>query len=138
VADAMGELGDEPISVICDKHGGRSRYGRLLQEQFPEPLIEVVAEGLHESEYRWGPAHARVRMHFRAKGESFLPAALASMTAKYLRELAMQAFNEFWTTRIDGLKPTAGYPQDAKRFKREIAAKQTALGIADELLWRCR
>jgi hypothetical protein len=77
-------------------------------------------------------------MHFRAGGESFLPAALASMTAKYLRELAMGAFNAFWQTRINGLKPTAGYPLDARRFKHEIAAVQTALGISDHLLWRQR
>src|SRR5215213_6299149 len=29
---------NEPIIIVCDKHGGRNRYGRLLQQQFPETL----------------------------------------------------------------------------------------------------
>ena len=45
-----------------------------------------------------------------------MPAALASMTSKYLRELAMRAFNEFWCGRVHDLAPTAGYPRDARRF----------------------
>jgi len=134
----LQELDVEPVTIVCDKHGGRARYQRLLQMQFPDPLIEVVREGLAESIYHWGNGCERVKMHFRAGGESFLPAALASMTAKYLRELAMNAFNAFWQTRVEGLKPTAGYPLDARRFKREIAAAQTALGIDDRLLWRQR
>ena len=60
------------------------------------------------------------------------------MASKYLRELAMQALNEFWCARVDDLKPTAGYPQDAKRFKAAIAAVQAELEIEDRLLWRSR
>jgi ribonuclease HII len=138
VGHCLQSLDAEPVTIVCDKHGGRARYQRLLQLQFPDPLIEVVGEGPAESSYRWGPVPARVQIHFRAGGESFLPAALASMTAKYLRELAMHAFNAFWQTQVEGLKPTAGYPLDARRFKREIAAAQTALGIGDDLLWRQR
>jgi hypothetical protein len=39
---------------------------------------------------------------------------------------------------VPGLRPTAGYPQDAVRFKREIEACQQRLGIADRSLWRNR
>jgi hypothetical protein len=124
--------------IVCDKHGGRGKYQRLLQEQFPDPLIEVVREGLLESTYRWGPESARFEARFRAEGETFLPAAMASMTAKYLRELAMHAFNQYWQKQIAGLKPTAGYPGDSRRFKREIAAVQESLGISDQILWRER
>ena len=67
-----------------------------------------------------------------------MPAALASMTAKYLRELTMMAFNEFWQRHIPGLRSTAGYPTDAHRFLGQIAAKQRELGISDPLLWRTR
>jgi hypothetical protein len=70
------------------------------------------------------------------KGESFLPAALASMTAKYVRELSMRAFNEYWCARVKNLRPTAGYPADAKRFRVDIAHEQRRLGIADRLFWR--
>ena len=126
----------ELVTIRCDKHGGRSRYGPLLQATFPEYLIEVVREGRKRSEYRWGPEGERVEIGFVAGGEQFLPAALASMTAKYLRELAMLAFNQFWSCLLPGLRPTAGYPVDAKRFKAEIDATQRQLGIGDGLLWR--
>ena len=75
---------------------------------------------------------------FRTKGEAFLPTALASMTAKYLRELSMRAFNEYWCARVPNLRPTAGYPGDASRFRGEVAALQRELGIADRVMWRGR
>ena len=37
-----------------------------------------------------------------------------------------------------GLKPTAGYFGDSRRFKKEIDAVQKELGIEDRVLWRCR
>ncbi|MCA9179549.1 MAG: hypothetical protein KDB14_34070 [Planctomycetales bacterium] len=138
VAEQLELAGDEPVLVQCDKHGGRNRYSPLLQRQFPEYLVEIVAEGRGQSIYRWGPASRRVEIRFTAKGERFLPAALASMACKYLRELAMEAFNDYWRQRISGLKPTAGYPVDAKRFRADIAATQQELKIDDRLLWRCR
>ena len=60
------------------------------------------------------------------------------MTSKYLRELAMRAFNAWWCGRVDDLRPTAGYPVDARRFKRAIEARQAELGVDDRVLWRCR
>ena len=127
-----------PVFAVCDKHGARNRYAALLQHHFPDDWIEPLVESAAESRYEWGPAEARMHVAFRVKGESFLPTALASMTAKYLRELSMRAFNEFWCARVPGLRPTAGYPMDAPRFKREIAALQRELGIDDRLLWRNR
>lgn len=126
------------IHVVCDKHGGRNRYHSLLQHHFPEHWIVPLVESRPESRYHWSSAEQRVDVRFRTGGESFLPAALASMVAKYLRELAMRAFNEYWCARVPGLRPTAGYPLDAKRFKAEIAATQRGLGIEDHWLWRSR
>ncbi len=125
-------------SITCDKHGGRNRYAALLQHHFPDEPIEVLEEGRAASRYRLGTSEAGTEICFRTKGEAELPVALASMMAKYHRELAMRAFNAFWTKKIPGLKPTAGYPQDAKRFKKEIAAVQSKLGIEDHVLWRNR
>jgi hypothetical protein len=79
-----------------------------------------------------------VEAEFRVGCEELLPTALASMTAKYHRELSMRAFNAFWTSRVPGLRPTAGYPGDSSRFRADIAAVQAELGIADGVLWRCR
>jgi hypothetical protein len=110
----------------------------LLQHHFSEHWIAPVFESHLESHYEWGEPDARTRVIFRVNGETFLPTALASMTAKYLRELAMRAFNEFWRAHLPELKPTAGYYRDAWRFKKEIAAKQRELAIDDHVLWRNR
>jgi hypothetical protein len=50
----------------------------------------------------------------------------------------MRAFNQFWAGHLPDLRPTAGYPVDARRFKRDIAAVQRDLGIDDRVLWRTR
>ena len=127
-----------PISLVCDKHGGRNCYGSLLAAHFPEWLVEVRGEGRQRSLYRFGPPERRVDVCFRVEGESCLAAALASMASKYLRELAMRAMNDFWCRRVPGLRPTAGYPGDARRFHRDIATAQAELQIADRILWRDR
>jgi len=129
---------EEPVHILCDKHGGRNKYGRWLKEIFPDTQAMIRCEGRGESAYQLGYGNQRREIVFRAKGERFLPSALASMVSKYLRELAMRAFNEYWTGKVRGLKPTAGYPMDAKRFKEQIAPMQKKLGIDDQILWRCR
>ena len=134
----MAQVGDQPVRIVCDKHGGRNFYGPLLQRRFPEWLVEVHDEGMNESRYAWGPAESRVEIRFRVGGEEFLPVALASMASKYLREAAMLAFNWFWLQRLPELRPTAGYPGDARRFKDEILSAQQELGISDRVLWRAR
>lgn len=124
--------------VSCDKHGGRNRYAALLQHHFPDEIVQVVEESRPVSRYRWGDDKSPTEVTFRSKGEAELPVALASMAAKYFRELAMRAFNVFWGKHVTDLKPTAGYPVDARRFKSEIAAVQSKLGIDDHILWRNR
>ncbi len=126
------------VDVTFDKHGGRNRYAELLRQHFPDQAIETLLESRPASRYQWGPPERRVHICFRTKGESELPTALASMVAKYHRELAMRALNAFWKEKVPGLRPTAGYPLDAKRFKADIATKQLALGIDDHDLWRNR
>jgi hypothetical protein len=138
LADALAQCPGEPVLCVCDKHGGRNQYGRLLQQQFPDVLIEVHGESLAESVYRWGPSDTRIDVRFRAGGETHLPTALASMTSKYLRELAMRAFNDFWCGRVSGLTPTAGYPGDARRFMTAIEGVSAELGIAKAVMWRDR
>jgi ribonuclease HII len=138
VAEALEGCPAEDVYVVCDKHGGRNFYGRLLQQHFPDYLIEVHGESLARSTYRWGPPEQRVEVRFCAGGESYLPVAAASMVSKYLRELAMQAFNDFWCRHVPSLRRTAGYPGDALRFKQDIASMQHQLGIDDRMLWRQR
>jgi hypothetical protein len=146
VVDKLVEYVPEPLTpssqpsthVVCDKHGGRNFYTALLQHHFSEHWIEPVYESHAESRYEWGAPESRTHVSFRMQGERFLPTALASMTAKYLRELSMRAFNEFWRAHIPDLRPTAGYPKDSHRFRKDIAATQRKLKINDHVLWRNR
>ena len=134
VWQAAGGDAHDAALIIADKHGGRNRYHEFLPIVFGDRFIRCHNESTEQSRYRVG--HAEVR--FETKSERHLPVALASMVSKYLRELSMVLFNRFWTDRQPGLKPTAGYPLDASRFKADIAALQQQLGIADEILWRAR
>ncbi len=120
--------------VVADKHGGRNRYEPLLAEAFDGAKVHVDEEGAARSRYRVG----RGELRFQPRAEEHGPVALASMTAKYLRELAMHQFNAFWRQQLPSLKPTQGYPLDAKRFRAEIAETQRQLEITDEVLWRER
>jgi hypothetical protein len=126
------------LFVHCDKHGGRNRYGHLLQQVFPDYLVEIYRESRPLSLYRWGPPDRRIEFCFEAKGECCLGSALASMVAKYLRELAMQPFNRFWCERVPALRSTAGYPTDARRFWQETADLRRDLAIEDNLVWRLK
>ena len=127
-----------PTLISLDKHGGRNRYAALVQHHFPESWIETISEARNLSRYRWQHGKRDVEAIFRVGCEELLPTALASMAAKYHREVAMRAFNAFWTARLPDLRPTAGYPGDAYRFKADIASLQQELGIEDRVLWRCR
>ncbi len=138
IATVLPPADGQATLVVCDKHGGRQRYADLLQAMFPDYLVEIFGESPACSVYRWGPAGHRVEFRFLEKAERFLPVALASMMSKYLRELAMLAWNAFWQKHVPGLRPTAGYPLDAARFKKEIEVCQQRLGIPDRSVWRNR
>ena len=66
------------------------------------------------------------------------PVAVASMLAKYLREVCMRQFNRYWAGHVPGLKPTAGYPVDAKRFYADIRPAMAKLGVAEAAVWRVK
>jgi hypothetical protein len=124
--------------VVCDKHGGRNFYAALLQHVFPDELVAVRHESAALSVYEVRHAGRQMEFRFQPKGEQHLPTALASMTAKYLRELAMRPFNAFWQRHVPDLKPTAGYNCDARRFFEEIRPARERLAVADAMVWRDR
>lgn len=123
-----------PVCVHADKHGGRNQYAGALSHIFEGRMPLLMEESTACSRYRLGESE----ISFRAKGESHLPVAVASMVSKYVREVAMTAFNRYWQRHQPDLKATAGYPLDAKRFRCDIATTQRTLGIPDDVLWRCR
>lgn len=124
----------EPTLIIGDKHGGRNRYDEFMDEILDGEMIFRVEESTAKSIYKVGNTEVR----FQTKAESHFPVAVSSMVCKYTREVMMERFNQFWLQHVPDLKPTKGYPQDARRFKREIEAAQERLEISDRLLWRGR
>jgi ribonuclease HII len=127
----------EPLLVWCDRHGGRKRYAGVVGDAFAAvldgALVSPIEETAARSSYRLG---WRGRIEFCVGGESRPPVALASMAAKYVRERAMGCFNAFWAGREPGLRPTAGYPQDAVRWREEAREAITASGIPADQFWR--
>lgn len=126
--------GAGPTVVWCDRHGGRKRYAPLVARHFSAPLVQAREETAVRSAYAI-PA-ANLWIEFSVGGEARTPVALASMTAKYVRELAMRAFNDHWGRLVPGLEPTAGYPVDAARWRRAAAAAVEQAGIGWDAVWR--
>lgn len=107
------------LNVAVDRQGGRAFYARLLSQAVGVEF-EVIEESDHVSRYE-ARAGKIMRVEFRVESESrHLPVALASMTAKLVREMLMRRFNEYWSRRIAGLRPTAGYGTDAGRWLRDV------------------
>jgi len=142
----------EPALIWCDRHGGRKHYSALVAQHFGATLVQTLAETPARSAYRVPPQAqtdlteakadlnqaqaANLDIEFNVGGESQVPVAVASMTAKYIRELAMHAFNAFWSSRSPGLNPTAGYPVDALRWRCEARDAIAQAGVRDKDLWR--
>ena len=142
----------EPALIWCDRHGGRKHYSALVAQHFGGTLVQTLAETPARSAYRVpaqakaDPTHAKADLNqaqaanldieFNVGGESQVPVAVASMTAKYIRELAMHAFNAFWSSRSPGLNPTAGYPADALRWRCDARDAIAEAGVRDKDLWR--
>jgi len=134
--DVTQSSDDDCFDIRCDKHGGRNRYAPSIQRHLGDSLVSTEIESRPCSRYAFRNGNATIE--FNSKGESWLPIALASMCAKYVREIYMQRWNKYWQVHLPHLKPTKGYPVDAKRFKKDIASKQKKLGIADADIWRIR
>ena len=137
IKNAVQTLPDNgDVTILCDKHGGRNRYADLLYQFFPDCWIEILTEGTPLSVYQLEMQGHKTEFRFQAKADRHIPAALASMTAKLLRELAMREFNHFWQQYVPDLQPTAGYPVDALRFFGQIDETRQKLGIPKSVVWR--
>jgi len=125
-----------PAVIWCDRHGGRKRYAGVVSHCFDAARVEPLSETTQCSHYHIHDGEHPTFIHFTVGGESQLPVAVASMTAKYTRELAMDAFNRFWTDHIPSLQPTAGYPVDARRWWHETEKDRHRMSVSDDVLWR--
>lgn len=127
------------LSVRADKHGGRHFYLEPLSRAFPDAWIDRGPEGPALSRYliRSGSKRLQLSLQPRADADDGL-VALASIVSKLIRECWMAAFNAHWLARIPGLKPTAGYPVDAARFRSAIEPHCRTRGLVISDWWRAR
>jgi hypothetical protein len=130
---------DQRVRLCIDHLGGRVRYRDALQTAFPEFELQILEESPGRSAYRLANASRICRVEFAVGGEDgHFPIALASVFSKYLRELYMHLFNDFWSRHSNSLRPTAGYYSDARRWLDEAAPQLDRLGIDRATLVRAR
>src|SRR5262249_52406986 len=121
------------------KHGGRHFYYEPLIEAFPDVWIDRGDEGPLLSRYTFRAPGRRLDLCLqpRADAECGL-VALASIVSKTVRERWMERFNAYWAARIPDLRPTAGYPTDAQRFREIIEPHCAARNLHPGLWWRLK
>lgn len=135
----LRNFADRQLTIFCDRHGGRARYGSLLRLMFDQWDLHIEQETGGYSQYLLTQGDRAARIIFTEKAEAqCLPVALASMLSKYSREILMRRFNAWWQRLLPDLQPTAGYYGDGSRFLRDIDAKRRELGITDDQLIRSR
>ncbi|WP_169975758.1 ribonuclease H family protein [Tautonia rosea] len=120
-----------PTFVRSDKHGGRHFYADLIRSCLPPFSVSITPgpEGPDLSRYQIR-SDAAASTRSRSLTLDLLPHAdaddalvsLASILSKLIREYWMTCFNAYWAARVPGLKPSAGYPVDASRFRRDLLA----------------
>jgi hypothetical protein len=128
-----------PTDVRGDKHGGRHYYYGPLTRSFPGLWVDRGTEGPELSVYavRDGARRMHIRLEPKADQNDGL-VALASIVSKTIRELWMDVFNGYWCGRVPGLKRTAGYHTDAKRFRMAIEGAAATENRDPALWWRVK
>jgi len=127
----------EDVIVRIGKQGGRRLYLAGLVREFG--TVWVHGETAATSRYEFREGGRRVLLEFLMDGERRdFGISLASIIGKYLREGAMRLFNAYWARQSEGLRATAGYGADARRFFREIEPHLERLRIAPDAVLRKR
>ncbi len=122
--EIKGISGVDHTRIVIDRQSGRTHYMNLLSRVWDD--LQVLEESDRASRYAHGNALGVLLVSKADDG--YFPVSLASMAAKYVRELMMGRFNRYWGGRMTGLKPTAGYVQDARRW---LVDAEDVLGDGD-------
>ncbi|QEN09029.1 hypothetical protein EXM22_13900 [Oceanispirochaeta crateris] len=119
--------------LIVDRQGGRRYYGDWLVSLFPGKRLSALRELKELSRYDLEDC----LIDFQVKADALcFETALASMFAKYSREICMTAFNRYWSSRLPEIKHTAGYYKDGHRFIQDLKEKDCFPKNPDLLLRR--
>ncbi len=130
---------DDHPRVIVDRQGGRIQYLRPLQLSFPDASVRILAEEPSLCRYELSRGKSRMTVSFAPEADDrHLPVALASMIAKYVRELLMARMNRWFLEQMPELRPTAGYYQDGRRFLGDIQPVIERLNLTQASLVRTR
>ncbi|MDW7995405.1 MAG: hypothetical protein RMI91_12210 [Gemmatales bacterium] len=146
----IAAAGEHPVEyeVVCDRLGGRVCYATVLTAVLEGWQLQSYRESPACCEYLWTSRSAegrqpspRQRLRFVitpcAESQAFA-VALASMMSKYLREVFMDFWNEYWQQQVPHVRPTAGYWTDGERFLRAIRPAYVRLGLPESALRRFR
>ncbi len=129
----------ERLRLYVDRLGGRTHYRDALMTAAEGYELRVLEESSARSAYELIRPTRTCEIEFVTGGDRrHFTVALASIYSKYLRELYMHAFNRYWSGQIDGLRPTAGYYQDAQRWLLEAGVQLGKRAIDRSMLVRER
>ena len=129
----------ERLRIYADRLGGRTHYRSALMTAFPDHQVTVYEESDDRSAYRLVDGETIRDIEFVTRGDQrHFAVALASIVSKYTRELYMHVFNEYWTHQVAGVRPTAGYYTDAKRWLGEMSEELDRRRVDRRLLVRSR
>ena len=127
------------LQIVIDRQGSREHYTEPLRRMFSQMDLTVLKENDKLSSYELSGGGKTIRLHFIVKADdNYLPAALASMTSKFLRELLIHRINAYFATHCAELKPTAGYWKDGCRFIEDLKKHIPHIEYNQQQLIRCR
>jgi hypothetical protein len=136
---ALDAWPSDDVEAVLDREGGRLDYAGDLASVFPFHEIAREPAPAGESRYVFRAGGRRVRLRFVTKGDQVsLATGLASMAAKLTRELFMARFNAWFAARAPGVRPTAGYVEDGRRFLVDVAGVLEREGLDRRRLVRSR
>lgn len=127
------------IRICVDRLGGRQHYREMLMTSFPAWTFQILMESPDRSAYRMSRSNTICEVEFVARGEQHhFAIALASVFSKYVREIYMHLLNTYWCGELPGLKPTAGYYTDARRWLAALSETLRRQRLDHSILVRAR
>jgi hypothetical protein len=130
LARALEAWPGEDLAVVLDREGGRLDYGAYLADVFPFHDLRRDPAPRGEARYLLRQGGRDVRLVFATRGDRLeLSTGLASMAAKLTREMFLRRMNAWFVARQPGLRPTAGYVEDGRRFLKDAGPVLAREGV---------